>query len=57
MPLKALYLVLFVLIFNIPVNSFSVMAGESLRQYSMEFMYLAQRHNTVLSVGIKPQEN
>ena len=51
-------LILFVLMFNVPVNNFSVMSGRSHRflgfnQYSRELMCLAQEHNTVTLVGIE----
>ena len=51
---------LFILRLNVPVNNFSVMSGWSQRflginQYCREFMCLAQGHNTVPHVGIKPR--
>ena len=44
---------LFELRFKVPVNSFSVMSGQSLNQYYGELMCLAEGHNTVPQVGIK----
>ena len=49
---------LFVLMFNVPVNSFSVMSGRSHRflgfnKYTTQLMCLAQGHNTVTLVGIE----
>ena len=53
---------LFVLWFNVPVNNFSVMSGQSHRflsfnQYSGELMCLAQGHNTVLLVQNEPMKS
>ena len=58
--IEQLYVCLFVLRFNVPVNNFSVMSGRShrflgLNQYSRESMCLAQGHNTVTLVWIEPR--
>ena len=51
---------LFVVRFNGPVNNFSVMMVRShhflsINQYSRELMCLAQGHNNVTQLGIKPR--
>ena len=54
-----IFVCLFVLRFNVPVNNVLVMSGRSHRfqgfnEYSREFMCLAQGHNEATHVGIDP---
>ena len=55
-----MFLFVSVLGLNVPVINFSAMSGRShcflgFNQYSREFMYLAQGHNSMTLVGIEPR--